>query len=138
MLTPSQRRKSQNRASQRAFRQRKESHVKNVIKRLEELQEQHRDLMQSYNDEAGKVAELKARVTELSEQLRTAKQYQDNVDSSLASSGSSDVFDEFDESSFWYPFRQPVDALYEGEGVYHSRVLSLDLHEELCSWPLPG
>lgn len=43
-----QRRRAQNRASQRAFRDRKEKHVKEVEARLQELEGKYSDLSQSY------------------------------------------------------------------------------------------
>ncbi|KAI9680319.1 MAG: hypothetical protein M1829_001205 [Trizodia sp. TS-e1964] len=42
------RRRAQNRASQRAFRERKEKHVKDLEQRLSELEEKHKNLAQSY------------------------------------------------------------------------------------------
>src|SRR5258708_33057856 len=48
-LTSHQRRRAQNRASQRAFRERKEKHVKGLEHQLEDLHEKHQDLLQSFN-----------------------------------------------------------------------------------------
>ncbi|KAH0562473.1 hypothetical protein GP486_002830, partial [Trichoglossum hirsutum] len=44
------RRRAQNRASQRAFRDRKEKHVKDLERRYEELEGKHKALQQSYSD----------------------------------------------------------------------------------------
>ncbi|KAI9842909.1 MAG: hypothetical protein M1837_006741 [Sclerophora amabilis] len=44
------RRRAQNRASQRAFRDRKEKHVKDLENRLRELEDKHQTLEQSYTD----------------------------------------------------------------------------------------
>ncbi|KAI9803063.1 MAG: hypothetical protein M1833_001133 [Piccolia ochrophora] len=44
------RRRAQNRASQRAFRDRKEKHVKDLETRLEELEAKHQTLEQRYSD----------------------------------------------------------------------------------------
>ena len=45
---PLQRRRAQNRASQRAFRDRKEKHMRDLEQRLGELEGRHNDLTQSY------------------------------------------------------------------------------------------
>ncbi len=47
-LTSDQRRRAQNRASQRAFRDRKEKHTRELEQRLSELEGQHNDLSRSY------------------------------------------------------------------------------------------
>jgi len=68
------RRRAQNRASQRAFRERKEKHVKGLEHQLEDLHDKHQDLLQSYSRQADEVAKLNSRIHELSseiEMLRT-------------------------------------------------------------------
>ena len=48
MLTLPKRRRAQNRASQRAFRERKEKHAQDLQQQLNELEAKHRDLKDSY------------------------------------------------------------------------------------------
>ena len=50
-----QRRKAQNRASQRAFRERKEQHMKEVEKKCEELEKKCRELEGKYEEVCGKL-----------------------------------------------------------------------------------
>ncbi|KMQ43866.1 hypothetical protein HL42_5386 [Trichophyton rubrum] len=59
------RRRAQNRASQRAFRERKEKHVKGLESQLHALHEQHQSLLQSYNSQANEVESLRKKVQEL-------------------------------------------------------------------------
>ncbi|EFE31370.1 uncharacterized protein ARB_01766 [Trichophyton benhamiae CBS 112371] len=59
------RRRAQNRASQRAFRERKEKHVKGLESQLQALHEQHQSLLQSYNSQANEVESLRKKVQEL-------------------------------------------------------------------------
>ncbi|KAL1982236.1 hypothetical protein VTN96DRAFT_1605 [Rasamsonia emersonii] len=63
------RRRAQNRASQRAFRERKERHLKSVESQLHNLQSLHHDLLQSYNQQAEEVARLKQRIQELTSEI---------------------------------------------------------------------
>jgi len=69
------RRRAQNRASQRAFRERKERHVKGLEHQLEDLHDKHQDLLQSYTRKADEVSKLNTRISELNseiEHLRTS------------------------------------------------------------------
>ncbi|KAL1964124.1 hypothetical protein VTN77DRAFT_7212 [Rasamsonia byssochlamydoides] len=63
------RRRAQNRASQHAFRERKERHLKNVESQLQNLQGLHHDLLQSYNQQAQEVSRLKERIQELMSEI---------------------------------------------------------------------
>jgi len=63
------RRRAQNRASQRAFRERKEKHVKGLENQLQDLHEKHQDLLHSYTRQAGEVQRLNDRITELTSEL---------------------------------------------------------------------
>lgn len=64
-----QRRRAQNRASQRAFRERKEKHVKGLEHQLEDLHEKHQDLLQSYSRQADEVAKLNSKIAELASEI---------------------------------------------------------------------
>jgi AP-1-like transcription factor len=69
LLTRPQRRRAQNRASQRAFRERKERHVKGLEHQLEDLHEKHQELLQSYSRKADEVTKLNARIQELNSEI---------------------------------------------------------------------
>ena len=45
-----QRRRAQNRASQRAFRERKEKHAQDLQRQLEELEKKHKELLDSHSE----------------------------------------------------------------------------------------
>ncbi|KAK5064743.1 hypothetical protein LTR84_000577 [Exophiala bonariae] len=67
------RRRAQNRASQRAFRERKDRHLKGLEYQLEHLNEKHQDLMQSYMKQSENVMKLNSRLAELRGQVKALK-----------------------------------------------------------------
>jgi len=67
------RRRAQNRASQRAFRERKDKHVKGLEIQLESLNEKHQDLLCSYNKQSENVAKLNCKIAALQSNLKTLK-----------------------------------------------------------------
>ena len=73
-----QRRRAQNRASQRAFRERMEKYANNLGHQVEELHEKHQSLLQSYDKQADQVSQLNSYIAELSTELITMRQYQDS------------------------------------------------------------
>lgn len=60
-----QRRRAQNRASQRAFRERKEKHMRSLKLMLNNLGEKHRTLLESYSQQSEVAMKLRTRVAEL-------------------------------------------------------------------------
>ena len=68
-----QRRRAQNRASQRAFRERKEKHVQHLEHELEELETKHQNLSRSYTDLDRTHAQLKQEVKQLRSELESVK-----------------------------------------------------------------
>lgn len=73
MLICQQRRRAQNRASQRAFRDRKEKHVKELEHKLQELEDKHSSLSQSHEtlqQEYSNTKKQLAKVLEENESLR--------------------------------------------------------------------
>lgn len=70
---PSQRRRAQNRASQRAFRERKEKHVQHLEHELEELEAKHQNLSRSYTDLDSTYGKLKQEVKQLRNELESVK-----------------------------------------------------------------
>lgn len=64
-----QRRRAQNRASQRAFRERKEKHVQHLENELETLESKHTSLEKSYSECEGSRAQLQRECNELREEL---------------------------------------------------------------------
>ncbi|MCJ1272367.1 hypothetical protein MMC21_000153 [Puttea exsequens] len=67
------RRRAQNRASQRAFRERKEKHVQHLEHELEELESKHRTLTKSYTDLDSNHAQLQQEVKALKSELEVVK-----------------------------------------------------------------
>ncbi|KIX95080.1 uncharacterized protein Z520_09390 [Fonsecaea multimorphosa CBS 102226] len=64
-----QRRRAQNRASQRAFRERKEKHLKGLEYQLETLNEKHQDLLCSYNKQSDSIIRLNRKIAQLQADL---------------------------------------------------------------------
>ncbi|EXJ74506.1 uncharacterized protein A1O5_02802 [Cladophialophora psammophila CBS 110553] len=64
-----QRRRAQNRASQRAFRERKEKHLRSLKSTLTDLGEKHQRLLVSYSRQSEVVMKLKGRIADLHAQI---------------------------------------------------------------------
>ena len=94
-----QRRRAQNRASQRAFRERKERHVKGLEHQLEDLHDKHQDLLQSYSRKADEVAKLNARIAELNSEIEAL---QTSPDLSFSDFLTPDKFDAVPGSDMYY------------------------------------
>jgi len=116
-----QRRRAQNRASQRAFRERKEKHVKGLEHQLEDLHEKHQDLLQSYTRQADEVTKLTARIAELNAELEALRSCADQSFSDLMSP---DKFEKFDAFS-------GHDMLYNGPECYFDKN-AVDLNSEFA------
>lgn len=97
-LTTPQRRRAQNRASQRAFRERKEKHVQHLEHELEELEKKHRDLAKSYTDLDSTHGKLKWEAKQLKAELESLKS---SRESSIASMKQEDYFDPFASDTFF-------------------------------------
>ncbi|KIW27603.1 hypothetical protein, variant [Cladophialophora immunda] len=67
------RRRAQNRASQRAFRERKEKHVKGLEYQLETLNEKHQDLLCSYNKQSDSIVRLNRKIAQLQADLEALR-----------------------------------------------------------------
>lgn len=102
VLTISQRRRAQNRASQRAFRERKEKHVKGLEHQLEELHEKHQDLLQSYSKQVDEVSRLNARIAHLSAELSAMQHCQHPTINEVALPERFDKFDAFSSTDLIY------------------------------------
>lgn len=74
LLIPAQRRRAQNRASQRAFRERKERHVKNLEQQLEDLHGRYEELLRSYDQQKDEVLSLKVELKELHSKTESLQQ----------------------------------------------------------------
>ena len=116
-----QRRRAQNRASQRAFRERKEKHVKGLERQLEDLHEKHQDLLQSYTRQADEVTRLNNRIVDLNGELNTLRNCQDQSFSEMLMP---DKFDKFDAFS-------ATDMLYNGPDCYFDKN-AVDLNSEFA------
>ncbi|KIW60985.1 hypothetical protein PV05_01157 [Exophiala xenobiotica] len=115
------RRRAQNRASQRAFRERKEKHVKGLEVQLEDLHEKHQDLLQSYTRQADEVTRLNNRIAELNTELNTLRSCQDQPFSEMLMP---DKFDKFDAFS-------ATDLVYNGPDCYFDKN-AVDLNSEFA------
>ncbi len=116
-----QRRRAQNRASQRALRERKEKHVKGLEHQLEDLHEKHQDLLQSYTRQADEVGKLNNRIAELNAELNALRTCQDQSFSEMLMP---DKFDKFDAFS-------AHDMLYNGPDAYFDKS-AVDLNSEFA------
>ncbi|KAL9604007.1 MAG: hypothetical protein Q9219_000769 [cf. Caloplaca sp. 3 TL-2023] len=98
------RRRAQNRASQRAFRERKEKHVQHLEQELETLEAKHCNLMKSHSHLGETNDKLKQEVESLRAEIKTLKMFGDGGGSSsslLGSPVSSSDFDQFDTDGFF-------------------------------------
>ncbi|GAD95284.1 predicted protein [Paecilomyces variotii No. 5] len=77
------RRRAQNRASQRAFRERKEKHVKGLEHQLRDLHEKHQSLLHSYSRQADEVRRLNERIKSLSVELDILRTNEMSLNESL-------------------------------------------------------
>jgi len=102
------RRRAQNRASQRAFRQRKEQHVKSLEHQLEDLHEKHQDLLHSYTCQADEVSKLNSRIRELTAEVQALRSTSSSQAQPFSDLLPPDKFDKFDA------FSCPGDMLYDG------------------------
>lgn len=91
-----QRRRAQNRASQRAFRERKEKHVQHLEEQLEDLETKHRTLAKSYTDLDSTHDKLKREVKQLRGELASLKSSREgSVVNSNFPSREQSLFDSF-------------------------------------------
>ncbi|OQU94106.1 hypothetical protein CLAIMM_00517 isoform 1 [Cladophialophora immunda] len=95
------RRRAQNRASQRAFRERKEKHLKSLKSTLENLGEKHQRLLDSYSQQAQIVTKLEGRIAYLHAQIAAFSTYseQDMPPIFRVPKPPSTEFDQFDAFS---------------------------------------
>lgn len=98
------RRRAQNRASQRAFRERKEKHVQHLEAELSDLENKHRTLAKSYTDLDSTHALLKHEVKQLKGELedaRTSREGSVNGGESGQQATSNNFFDPFASDGFF-------------------------------------
>ncbi|KAL8757921.1 MAG: hypothetical protein Q9184_004079 [Pyrenodesmia sp. 2 TL-2023] len=94
------RRRAQNRASQRAFRERKEKHVQQLEHELGTLEAKHHDLQKSHSDLGEANDRLKQEVEQLRSEIRTLKAVGDGS-SVLGLSPLSNDFNHFDQDGLF-------------------------------------
>ncbi|KAL8916634.1 MAG: hypothetical protein Q9208_008393 [Pyrenodesmia sp. 3 TL-2023] len=94
------RRRAQNRASQRAFRERKEKHVQQLEQELGTLEAKHHDLQKSHSDLGEANDKLKQEVEQLRSEIRTLKTAGDGS-SMLGLSPVSNDFDHFEQDGLF-------------------------------------
>jgi predicted nuclease with TOPRIM domain len=120
-----QRRRAQNRASQRAFRERKEKHVKGLEHQLEDLHEKHQDLLQSYARQTDEVSKLNNRISELDAELTTLRSCHDRSYDDMLMPDRFDKFDHFDAFSlhdtlYSGPYLDKSGVDLDSESAYHN------------------
>ena len=118
-LTPcQQRRRAQNRASQRAFRERKEKHVQQLERQLEELEAKHRTLTQSYTTLDSTHGQLKQEVEQLRGELisLTGASFSSSSSSTTVSQSRENSAAELSEAALFDQFA--VEGLFDpGQGI---------------------
>ncbi|KAL8935422.1 MAG: hypothetical protein Q9216_005440 [Gyalolechia sp. 2 TL-2023] len=95
------RRRAQNRASQRAFRERKEKHVQHLEHELEALEAKHRELEKSHTNLGATNDKLKQEVESLRSEIKTLKTFGGDTGGSLLGSPVSNGFDQFEQDGFF-------------------------------------
>lgn len=90
------RRRAQNRASQRAFRERKEKHAQELQRQLDELEAKHQDLLASYHKLDNTNTKLTTQLEELRSKISTI---QSSRSETLYEMMSSDIFEQYDVSN---------------------------------------
>ncbi|OCT49351.1 hypothetical protein CLCR_05078 [Cladophialophora carrionii] len=100
-----QRRRAQNRASQRAFRERKERHLRSLKATLETIGDKHRKLLDSYSQQSEAVMKLKGRIAELNAQIAAFSTQPDSLDHPGQHTGGQAGFDQFDAFSFSFSLK---------------------------------
>ncbi|KAL9608580.1 MAG: hypothetical protein Q9167_006600 [Letrouitia subvulpina] len=88
------RRRAQNRASQRAFRERKEKHVQHLERELETLEAKYQNLSKSHSDLGSVNNKLKQEVESLRKEIKSLRSSYDTSPAELTSPGH--AFDQFD------------------------------------------
>ncbi|KAL9014805.1 MAG: hypothetical protein Q9173_000559 [Seirophora scorigena] len=96
-----QRRRAQNRASQRAFRERKEKHVQHLEQELETLEAKHRNLQKSHSNLGETNNKLKQEVEQLRSEIKNLKTFSEGS-SMLGSPVLSDL-DQFEQDGLFEP-----------------------------------
>jgi hypothetical protein len=115
-----QRRRAQNRASQRAFRDRNEKHVKELERRFEELEGKHKTLQQSYSELSGLQDGLRREMEALEAENELLRR----------TSGSSGSFRGMLEGQDFEKVSLDGSLLYSGPAFYFDNDL-LDTHKEI-------
>jgi len=118
------RRRAQNRASQRAFRDRKEKHVKDLERRFEELEGKHKALERSYSELNVSQESLKKEIGELEAENELLRRT-GSISSSVSFRGMLEAQD-FENVSL------DGSLLYSGPAFYFDSDL-LDTHKEIMS-----
>jgi len=124
------RRRAQNRASQRAFRERKDRHVRSLKANLEALSDKHSRLLESYSQQSAAVLKLKSRIAELQIQI-LASSVQTDRDLNFnfqPQDTCSPTFQQFDAFSYsTQPSIQQDSALWQDPGLDTNQVSMLHM-----------
>lgn len=129
-LTPHEiKRRAQNRASQRAFRERKRNQAETLQHQVHEMQQRHDELLRSYHHKEEEVSALHERIRDLEYKIRTLKTHSSSPEP-LPSSASfrfepvvfDDPFDRWSATLFqtpveWNPQSQQTEQFFDGQSV---------------------
>lgn len=69
VLTQAQRRREQNRSSQRAYRERKDRHQRELEQQISDWRQKHQQLFRSYSQQVEEVQRLKAQIEHLTSEI---------------------------------------------------------------------
>jgi AP-1-like transcription factor len=124
------RRRAQNRASQRAFRERKKHHAESLQQQVREMQKTHNELLRSYSQKEEEVLELHDKIHDLEHKIRLLNASSPGSQSSQTSASFQlehvvfdDSYDRWPAANFQIPISwdgrvQPMDESFVFPSLY--------------------
>lgn len=112
-LIPAQRRRAQNRASQRAFRERKERHVKNLEQQLDDLHRQYEELLLAYDRQKEDISNLRVELQQVHSEKRPTRVPQNSPLTFTSASQAQDFHSDNDS----LPFPQDNHSLPQSQSL---------------------
>ncbi|EXJ86252.1 hypothetical protein A1O1_06622 [Capronia coronata CBS 617.96] len=102
-----ERRREQNRSSQRAYRERKERHQKELEGQIADWHQKHKQLSQSYSQQSKEVTRLKMQIEQLNDEISQLQSCSSTLCGSLCESPQEFDLVPFFESDDWSPATTP-------------------------------
>jgi AP-1-like transcription factor len=115
------RRRAQNRASQRAFRERKRHHAESLQQQVREMQKTHEELLRSFKRKEDEVSELQDKILDLENKIRLL-----NAPSPSSQSSHTSASFQFEPVVFDEPYETWSAAQYQIPIGWDGRVQQLD------------